>query len=159
MRVEDVVQDAGVAKGTFFAHFRDKDALMDLIVGAKLNTYLDEIDALMAPQNVDDVIKHLMPLLNFISSERYILNLILRQSGAVAKEDISPIAMTFDRQVIVMAKWFSDGPFRTDVSALLLAEGVQAFTAQCLGLHFCAIHGEQPLHIRLKSYLDAWLKP
>lgn len=159
MRVEDVVQDAGVAKGTFFAHFRDKDALMDLIIGGKLNGYLDEIDALIPPQNVEDMIQNLMPILNFMSSDQYIFNLILRHSGAAAKEDIGPIALTFDRQIVVLAKWLSHGPFRKDVSALILAEGVQAFTVQCLGLHFCAVHGEEPIQKRLKTYLDAWLKP
>ena len=43
LRVEQVVQQAGVAKGTFFAHFPDKDALMDLLIGARMDSILDRM--------------------------------------------------------------------------------------------------------------------
>ena len=43
LRVEEVVSKAGVAKGTFFAHFNDKDGLMDLLLGERLNALLDEL--------------------------------------------------------------------------------------------------------------------
>lgn len=159
MRVEEVVQDTGVAKGTFFAHFSDKDALMNLIIGAKIDAYLNDIDLLSSPKNLDNLINQLLPLLHFMSSERYVFDLIIRHSGATAKEEIGPIAKTFDRQIEVLTRWLSDGPFRKDVPALLLAEGVQAFAVQCLALHFCAIHGGQPIQTRLRAYLDAWLSP
>ena len=32
LRVEQVVADAGVAKGTFFKHFGDKDGLMQVLI-------------------------------------------------------------------------------------------------------------------------------
>jgi AcrR family transcriptional regulator len=44
LRVEEVVQRAGVAKGTFFAHFADKDALMDLLIGERIDQFLDELE-------------------------------------------------------------------------------------------------------------------
>lgn len=159
MRVEEVVQDAGVAKGTFFAHFRDKDALLDLIIGAKIDAYLDEIERISSPESLDELVNQLLPLMNFMARERYVFDLIIRHSGAAAKEELGPIAQTFERQIIVVAKWLSEGPFRKDVPALLLAEGVQAFIIQCLAMHFCAIQGEQPIQARLKTYLDAWLSP
>ena len=43
LRVEEVVKRAGVAKGTFFAHFRDKDALMDQLLGAEMDRILDAL--------------------------------------------------------------------------------------------------------------------
>ncbi len=33
LRIEELVLRAGVAKGTLFAHFKDKDELMDLRIG------------------------------------------------------------------------------------------------------------------------------
>jgi AcrR family transcriptional regulator len=157
MRVEDVVQGAAVAKGTFFAHFHDKDALMDLMIGGEIDAHLDGFEKLPPPENLDTLIHHLLPLLQFMTSERYIFDLILRHSGAAAKEEIGPIAQTFDRQVKVLTQWLTDGPFRKDVPALILAEGVQAFAVQCMALHFCAINSEIPMQNRLRLYLEPWL--
>lgn len=159
MRVEEVVQSAGVAKGTFFAHFRDKDALMDLVIGARIDALLDEMENDPPPTGLDDLVDRLMPLLSFMSSERYVFDVIIRHSGAAAKEEIGPIAQTFDRQIGILQAWLSAGGFRSDVPALLLAEGVQAFIVQALALHFCAIHGVQPIRDRLIVYLEAWLLP
>ncbi len=159
MRVEQVVQQAGVAKGTFFAHFPDKDALLDLIVGDELNLYLDDIEQKSTPDDVADFVVQLMPILNFMAQERYLFDLIIRHSGAAAKEELGPIARTFDRQIAVLAKWLTIGPFRKDVSATLLAEGVQAFVIQAIALHFCAVHGDASIQSRLTIYLEAWLRP
>ncbi|MEO0382896.1 MAG: TetR/AcrR family transcriptional regulator [Pseudomonadota bacterium] len=159
MRVEQVVQKAGVAKGTFFAHFADKDALMDRIIGARIDACLDDIDKLSTPKNVESLVSHLMPLLHLMTCERYVFDVIVRHSGAAAKEEIGAIAQTFGRQIEVVARWLEDGPFRNDVPAELLADGVQAFSVQAMALHFCAVNNEQAMPARLTTYLDAWLNP
>ncbi|WP_095588393.1 TetR/AcrR family transcriptional regulator [Actibacterium ureilyticum] len=159
LRVEQVVQRAGVAKGTFFAHFRDKDALMDQLIGARMDGFLDQIDRLPPPQSVDEIVAALMPLMSFMTCERYVFDLILRYSGAAARADIGPIAMTFERHGQSMARWLSGGPFRSDVSPALLAEGVQAFAIQAMALSFCALHADAPFQARLAEYLRAWLLP
>ena len=159
LRVEQVVQDAGVAKGTFFAHFQDKDMLMDNMVGAKIDAYLEEAQSRPAPETVGTLVTYLMPLINFMTCERYVFDLILRHSGAAAKQQIGPIAMTFDRQIGLLTQWISDGPFRKDQPALLLAEGVQAFVVQSMALNFCAINSDISMQSRLLLYLDAWLSP
>lgn len=157
LRVEDVVKDAAVAKGTFFAHFRDKDALMDLIVGGEIDAQLDTLEQLPAPETLEGLIDHLLPLLRFMTVERYVFDLILRHSGAAAQEEIGPIALTFGRQVRVLAGWLSGGSFRRDVSPEILAEGVQAFAVQCMALRFCAINSQMSMQDRLKLYLEPWL--
>lgn len=159
LRTEDVVQRAGVAKGTFFAHFKDKDALMDQLIGARINECLDQIEARPAPGTIDELIKELMPLVNLMRCERYVFDVILRLSGAAAIEEIGPIAQTFERQIIVMAGWLAQGPFRTDISPQLMAEGVQAFYIQAMALNFCAINQVVPVEERLQEYLKAWLMP
>ncbi len=157
LRVEQVVQNAGVAKGTFFAHFRDKDALMEIIIGAKIDACLDTLESLPQPTTVDTLIGHLMPLIQFMTCERYVFDLIIRHSGAAAKDEIGPVARTFERQITVFAQWFSTGPFRKDVSPVILAEGIQAFAIQSMALDFCSINSEDPVDKRLTKYLDAWL--
>ena len=157
LRVEEVVKNAGVAKGTFFAHFKDKDALMELIIGAQINEYLDAAEAMAAPDDVDDLITRMRPLMNFMTGERYIFDVIVRHSGAAVKEEIGPIAQTFDRTIEIVSAWIAQGQFRKDVSEVLLAEGVQAFAVQAMALHFCAINNQEEMHLRFKTYLQAWL--
>ena len=159
LRTEEVVLRAGVAKGTFFAHFKDKDALMDQLIGARINECLDQIEVCPAPRDGDGLINALMPLLDLMRCERYVFDVILRLSGAAAIEEIGPIAQTFERQVIVIAGWLAQGPFRSDISPELMAEGVQAFCIQAIALNFCAINQAIPAEDRLREYLGAWLMP
>ncbi|MDF3413577.1 TetR/AcrR family transcriptional regulator [Sulfitobacter sp. M57] len=159
MRVEDVVKEAGVAKGTFFAHFPDKDVLMDLLIGTDIAAHLQESEALPPPAGLEDLVNRLLPLMEFMTSERYVFDVILRHSGAAAKEEVGPIANTFDQQVGLLENWLADGPFRRDVPPLILAEGIQAFAVQSMALQFCAISSEEPMRDRLMQYLAAWLMP
>ena len=159
LRVDDVVKRAGVAKGTFFAHFPDKDALMDHLIGAELNQFLDDIDGLAPPKDVQELLDILMPSLLFMAKDRYVFDIILRHSGAAANEQIGPIAQTFMRHGLVMAHWLAQGPFRKDISAALLAEGLGAFQIQAVALRFCALHSDVELRSRMETYLNAWLLP
>lgn len=159
MRVEEIVKTAGVAKGTFFAHFKDKDALMDLIIGGEINSLLDDAEKLPDPKGLDELVLRLQPLMNFMTSERYVFDVIVRHSGAAVKEEIGPIAQTFDRTIEIASQWLAKGNFRKDVSEVLLAEGIQAFAVQAMALHFCAINNKEEMHSRFKTYLQAWLIP
>ncbi len=159
LRVEDVVLRAGTAKGTFFAHFKDKDALMDQIIGARIDCYLDDLEQSPPPATVEELAAALMPLCEFMTCERYVFDVILRHSGAAAIEDVGPIAATFGRQVDVMARWLSASPFRPDISIELQAEGIQAFMLQAMATNFCALHNAQSIQDRLLPYLEAWLLP
>ena len=159
LRVEEVVLRAGTAKGTFFAHFKDKDALMEMIIGARLHQILDEMDNRSAPVTVDDFAEALMPLCQFMTCERYVFDLILRYSGAAAIEEVGPIAETFGRQVEVFALWAGGSGFRPDLSPELVAEGIQAFAIQAMAAKFCALHNAQSIQDRLVPYLRAWLMP
>ncbi len=159
LRVEEVVLRAGTAKGTFFAHFRDKDALMDLIIGSRIDEYLDDLEQLPPPKTVEDLIQSLMPLCEFMTCERYVFDLILRYSGAAGVEEIGPIAETFGRQVEILTAWLEQTGFRRDISAELQAEGVHAFMIQAMATKFCALHNSNSIADRLGPYLNAWLEP
>jgi AcrR family transcriptional regulator len=159
LRIDELVLRAGVAKGTFFAHFADKDELMDLLIGERINAQLDRMAAQTPPRTTSQVVASLMPLLALMSAERYVFDVILRRSGSAALEEIGPIAETFERMGTVMSPWLATGDFRKDVPVELLVEGVQAMVIQTLALNFCAIHQRQPMKTRLQSYLRAWLNP
>lgn len=159
LRVEEVVQRAGTAKGTFFAHFKDKDALMDLIIGARIDAELDKLQASPAPVTVDQMTQALIPLCEFMTCERYVFDVIMRYSGAAAIEEIGAIANSFGRQVQIFEDWLADSPFRKDIDPSLQAEGVHAFLLQAMAVKFCALHNAVSIQDRLGPYLKAWLLP
>ncbi|MGL4488439.1 MAG: TetR/AcrR family transcriptional regulator [Rhizobiaceae bacterium] len=159
MRVEEVVLRTGVAKGTFFAHFRDKEALLEQLIGEQIDAQLDRIASHSPPQNVAELVEALMPLISVMSSERYVFDLILRYSGAAAVTEIGPIAQTFGRSAEVVGRWVALGPFRKDVSPEILSEGIQAFLVHVMALHFCALHRGQTVREMLTALLSAWIMP
>ncbi|OIQ35579.1 MAG: TetR family transcriptional regulator [Roseobacter sp. MedPE-SWchi] len=159
LRTEEVVQGAGVAKGTFFSHFKDKDALMDLLIGAGIDRHLDDMAQATPPATVEELVALHRPLLRFMTQERYVFDVILRLSGAAAVEEIGAIATTFGRYIDLTAAWFRMGGFRRDIPAELLAEGMQAFLTQVMALNFCALHDDQKMEARLEVYFQAWLCP
>jgi AcrR family transcriptional regulator len=160
LRIEEVVLRAGVAKGTFFAHFQDKDELMDLLIGERISTLLDRMAKGPAPRDVEQMARRLMPVVDLMASERYVFDVILRRSGAAAMEEIGPIAMTFGRLEEIVGQWLAQGSFfRKDVPIDILVEGVEAFLVQTLALNFCALHRDKPMKDRLLPYLRAWLAP
>ncbi|MGI9410214.1 MAG: TetR/AcrR family transcriptional regulator [Hyphomicrobiaceae bacterium] len=159
LRVEEVVLRAGTAKGTFFAHFKDKDALMDLVIGQRIDVYLDALQAGPAPESVEALAEALVPLCEFMTCERYVFDVILRHSGAAAVEEIGPIATTFGRQIEILVGWLERAAFRRDIAADLQAEGVHAFMMQAMATKFCALHNAQSIQHRLLPCLEAWLRP
>ena len=159
LRIEETVQAAGVAKGTFFAHFKDKDELMDLLIGQRIETLLDRMATEPAPRDADQLAQRLMPLVELMSSERYVFDLIMRRSGALAVEEIGPIALSFGRLGELVGQWLAQGAFRQDVPIEILVEGVEAFLMQTLALNFCALHKDKTMKARLLPYLLAWLAP
>ncbi|QFT71642.1 TetR/AcrR family transcriptional regulator [Ruegeria sp. THAF33] len=159
LRVEEVVKAAGVAKGTFFAHFHDKDALMEILIADKLNACLDLAEAGTPPKTVAEIVTALEPVHSFITSERYVFDLLIRYSGATAVAEIGPVAYCFERYFRVVMLWLEAAEVRKDVPCELLAEGVQAFAIQAMSLKFCALHSATTFTDRLETYLDAWLTP
>ena len=160
MRVEEVVLKAGVAKGTFFAHFKDKDALMEDLIGADLEAAIAAMRAAPAPQDVNGFTQALAPLSAVMGKERVVFDVILRRSGALADQDFGPIAQNFVDQIMLMAEWIAPLQGRTlrdDTDAALLAEGVQAFVVQTIAMSFCAVESAVPSPDRLQAYLTPWL--
>lgn len=157
--MEEVVLGAGVAKGTFFAHFRDKDALMEILIGAELDASLDQADAGPVPVSIPGMISAMRPYHQCMMQERYVFDLILRYSGAAAIAEIGPIANTLGRYVYLVEEWVKAGSYRTDISPELIAEGVQGFAIQSMSLQFCALHESTAFEDRLKIYWDAWMLP
>lgn len=162
LRTDEVVKRAGVAKGTFFAHFSDKDALLATMIGADMAGALAQIATAPAPRNVDQMIALLHPLMEIMTESRTSFDVILRHSGVGIISEISPIAECFGQMIEVFGQWFnpaSNHPYRRDIGPELLSEGLQAFLVQALALKFCSLHNAVPANERLATYLRAWVLP
>ncbi|TNJ42211.1 TetR/AcrR family transcriptional regulator [Phaeobacter sp. B1627] len=161
LRVEDVVAQAGVAKGTFFAHFGDKDGLLAVILGARVTEFLDAMEAAPKPQHPGDIATLLAPLLDFIAQDRVIFDLLLRYSGTTGTEVDEIITQSFLRQITMFAEWIAglqaSGQVRPDQDPTLLAEGIQAFLNHVLAIGFCMDHDKQPAAEAILPYLRIWL--
>lgn len=159
LRIEELVSAAAVAKGTFFAHFKDKDALMDILIAEKINGLLDELEEIPKFRSVEHIVESLMPYLLFISSERYIFDVFLRLSGALAVEEIGEIAMSLCRLDQILIEKLGCKEFRQDVPLQLLSEGIQAFGVSSIAYSFCTPDSDQELSSKLTVQLRAWLCP
>lgn len=159
LRVEEVVLRAGTAKGTFFAHFRDKDALVAQIIGARMTMLLEQMADAAPPASISEMVAAHMPLIEFLTAERYVFDVFFRYSGAAATEDIGPIAEGIVRYAEILTGWLTDGPCRRDVPPEILAEGILAFLFQAMAVRFCALHASQSVEETFAPYLDAWLRP
>ena len=164
LRVDEVVKSAGVAKGTFFSHFKDKDRLLEQIIGEKLHQHLDAMDEREAPHTLDELTETLLPFLQIMGSERLVFDVAFRHSGAAAISDIGPIPLALERFEKLYMRWFDPEQnkalaVRNDVSPQLLADGVLAFVFQAIGMNFCAVSSSVPFRSRMKDYLGAWLMP
>ena len=161
LRVEQVVKAAGVAKGTFFAHFEDKDGLLEVLIAARLDAALGKLEAGRRPESARALVRALGPLLGIMTGERYVLDLVFRTSGAAARDRVGPIALCFGRLDALLVGWFGGlfgaPPFRTDLSPQMLSEGVRAFAMQAMALEFCALHVGRGVEARLTGYVEAYL--
>lgn len=164
LRVEEVAAQAGVAKGTLFSHFKDKDGLLAVLIGAEVMRLLDAMEAEGTPEDTAALLDRLRPHLGYVAQDRMIFDLLLRYSGTTAAEADEVVAAGFIRQVALLSEWLAAmqaaGTVRRDQPALLLAEGVQGFLNHALALWFCMEHDDgQPPAGTLAPYLQAWLAP
>lgn len=160
MRVEDVAAQAGVAKGTVFAHFGDRDGLVEQLIADRIGAELARLAALHPPPpSVEGIVEALSPLHDIMTCEREVFDIVIRHSGALSVAAIGPMALGFGKYAHLVSKWVKAGLFRDDLNPDLTAEGVQAFAIQAMALDFCALHMAEGRDARLTRYLRAWLTP
>ncbi|MCG7623568.1 TetR/AcrR family transcriptional regulator [Epibacterium sp. Ofav1-8] len=162
LRVEDVVAGAGVAKGTFFSHFGDKDGLLAVILGARVMQHIETMEAAPEPRTPQEIAHRLAPLLDFIAQDRMIFDLLLRYSGTTGAEVDEVVTQGFMRQIALFAGWIARmqaaGTLPVHASPEILAEGIQAFLNHVLATGFCMEHGDMPPPAEaLVPYLEQWL--
>jgi AcrR family transcriptional regulator len=160
LRTEAVARTAGVAKGTPFAHFADRDGLALALVGADLSAAADALHA----DGPDDLAARLGPTLRLIGGDRALFDLVQRHSGATgplgapALEDWF-LGLMAGIETHVAARQAA-GATRRDIRARLLAEGAFAFLMQTAMFRPCGVlPDDAAASARLRALLTAWLGP
>ncbi len=163
LRVEDVVARAGVAKGTLFSHFGDKDGMLAVLIGTEVMGQLDQIQGLGMPESIEDLTDRLNVHIDFVAQDRMIFDILLRYSGAIGAQTDEVIAQSFIRRCELGKIWLSQmqaaGLVRKGLEPELLAEGLEAFLAHVLAISFCMEHDLRDPKAALKPFLQAWLSP
>ncbi len=161
LRAEAVVQRAGTAKGTFFAHFPDKDHLVATLLAERLR------DLPSPPPARDDreAVEGMRPLLRLMVGEPGALPLMARFStpegdGTGMGEAIHALIAALAGRI---AGAQAEGGIRRADPALL-AEGMMAFAFHAAASALCSEGaGEGPAEARAMAHFGRlaglWLAP
>jgi AcrR family transcriptional regulator len=160
LRTEAVARAAGVAKGTLFAHFTDRDGLALALISADLATAANALRT----EGPQDLAARLGPTLRLVGADRALFDLVQRHSGvtgplgAPALEDWF-LSLLGGIEACIAAQR-NTGAARGDVSARLLAEGAFAFLMQAAMFRLCGMLPDDVAALaRLRTLLAAWLRP
>ncbi|WP_148301825.1 TetR/AcrR family transcriptional regulator [Sneathiella glossodoripedis] len=164
LRTEEIVASAGVAKGTLFAHFGDKDQLLFILICEEFDGTVATLVRLMNEQSISqaDFIKSLYPMMHLLSRERVIFELFHYFSGVPMDgfdfdtgDDCSELQELLN---MLVARLQEGGEARADTSASNLAEGCIAFVVQAAsyrlsGQYKTAGEAEAAFEEKLKLWL------
>ena len=131
LRTEEVVRQAGVAKGTFFAHFPDREHLVATLAAQDLTRILA---AQTFPINdLASLRQALEPQLMLMSADLQVIAAMIRFSAA-SDTDTTGMAAALCRHEGWIAAHLealqARAAIRRDLSPALLAQGVQALILQ-----------------------------
>ncbi len=136
LRTEEVVAAAGVAKGTLFAHFGDKDQLLFVLICEEFDGTVATLVRLMGKEHYtqSDFIKALYPMMHLLSRERVIFDLFHYFSGVPMDEfdfDTGDECSEVQELLNMMVERLQNvDEARQDTSAANLADGCMAFVVQ-----------------------------
>ena len=159
VRVDEVVRRAEVAKGTFFAHFPDKEHLLVNLIGKRLQSELARLWGMPRPKTVQNVVEAHTPAASFKVHDPFVFDLIERHMRVKDPKTADPIATAFYQHTQVLEVSLADSSFRKDISPALLGEGVQIFLMRAIAFDPRSPTTDEAFQNRFTTYLEAWLLP
>ena len=138
IRTEEVVAAAGVAKGTLFAHFGDKDQLLYTLMCEEIDGAIGSTVLLVSQEKFekDDFVDALIPLMKLLSREKIIFDLFQHFSGVSTGQFDIEIGDDCKEYKDLLTRGVSllqaDGKVRGDLPAHILGEGCLAFLIQAV---------------------------
>lgn len=141
LRTEEVVLRAGTAKGTFFAHFQDRDHFLATLLAESLGP---ELGRLAAPDGRIAMLKVLDLVYRLFAADAETVTLLARFSGPAGA------GLGLDRLICLVVERLAEGvagmqargevgsPAKPDV----LAEGLMAMIFHAAASAQCGVHGD-----------------
>ena len=138
IRTEEVVAAAGIAKGTLFAHFGDKDQLLYTLMCEEIDGAIGSTVLLVSKEvfEKDDFIDALLPLMKLLCREKIIFDLFQHFSGVSMGhfdieigDDCNEYKDLLSRAVSLLQ---ASGKVRRDLPASIIGEGCLAFLIQAV---------------------------
>ncbi len=141
LRTEDVVQRAGTAKGTFFAHFVDRDHFLAALLAETLGA---ELAGLTAPQDREGVMRSLDRIYRLFAADVETVALLARFSGPAGA------GMGLDRLICLVVERLAEGVARMQTrgevgssrAPEVLAEALMAQVFHAAASAQCGLHGD-----------------
>lgn len=141
LRTEDVVQRAGTAKGTFFAHFVDRDHFLAALLAESLGA---ELAGLTAPQDREELMRSLDQIYRLFAADAETVALLARFSGPAGA------GMGLDRLICLVVERLAEGVARMQTRGELgscrapevLAEALMALIFHAAASAQCGLQGD-----------------
>ncbi|MDZ4087191.1 MAG: TetR/AcrR family transcriptional regulator [Tabrizicola sp.] len=141
LRTEDVVQRAGTAKGTFFAHFVDRDHFLAALLAESLGA---ELAGLTAPQDREEVMRCLDRVYRLFAADAETVALLARFSGPAGA------GMGLDQLICLVVERLSEGVARMQArgevgsrrAPEVLAEALMAQIFHAAASAQCGLQGD-----------------
>ncbi|WP_169568871.1 TetR family transcriptional regulator [Sneathiella limimaris] len=165
LRTEEVVKKAGVAKGTLFAHFGDKDQLLYTLMCEEFDGAVGTVVREMSKQDFmpEDFVTSLVPFLKLLSRERILFDLFQHFAGVTVDQfslEVGDDCHEFqDLLANAIKRLQTDSKIRTDLPETALGEGCLAFLVQAVsfklsGQYSSLDEAEKEFRFKLKSWLS-----
>lgn len=153
LRTEEVVLRAGVAKGTFFAHFTDRDQFLAALLAERLTA---EFGGLPAPQDRPGLTQVLEQVFMAFAADAETVALLARFSGP-AGEGLGMDAMIcgiIDRLAEGLEGMQARGLVANPAAPAVLAEALVALVFHAAASAQCPAHGDrQAVRARAETLL------
>ena len=142
LRTEEVVLRAGTAKGTFFAHFPDRDHFLAALIGESLTA---EFGALAVPRDRAALAALLDQIFQSFAADADTVALLARFSGpaGVGLGIDLMICRVIDRISVGISAMQTGGAVTNPAAPEVLAEGLMALIFHAAASAQCPVHGDQ----------------
>lgn len=141
LRTEEVVLRAGTAKGTFFAHFPDRDHFLAALLAERLT---GELDRLPEPLDRADLMQVLDRVYGLFAADADTVALLARFSGpAGAGMGLDAlICLVIERLATGVTGMQARGDLRVTSAPEVLAEALMALVFHAAASAQCGMHGD-----------------
>ncbi|WP_371096375.1 TetR/AcrR family transcriptional regulator [Streptomyces sanglieri] len=117
LTVEDITEQADVARATFYAHFKGKDDLFARVTSDLLEQLTQRLEPAVAGSTIGFTGKPLLEMLRHVSDERDVYRVVLRGEG-----DGKPLQMFVDACAAATAREFKARAERNNVQPRIDAD-------------------------------------